>query len=389
MGIHKMFVSRPCNLNGDAAVTGDDAGVAPGLLRTRRPLGMIKSSFVSHASDAHPPAPIARSPLNKLLTIVMPAYNMEAYLGGALDSILACKRADRVEALVVDDGSTDATPQVIATFEQKAPNVVRGVRKENGHYGSAVNRGIAEATGDYVKVVDSDDWVDGGALDELLAFLESAGEVDLVLSDYVRVFEDCEEPVSVADIPPRKVLPFSDVRLRPCIMHAITYRRDVLRKSGLRLDEGILFTDDEYALFPTAWVNTLAYVPEPVYRYRLGRAEQSVSPENLERTLADNWQVAQAVMAWRRSLAARGVQPANLAYVNEKCAAIAYEHIRRRLLSSDAEQGRRVTRELEAFLTDDVGIAPADLERHVRFLRATDYAGWGVLAAYKKRRAKG
>lgn len=324
-----------------------------------------------------------------VLTIIMPAYNMEAYISEALESVLAAKTRDSIELLVVNDGSTDTTEDLVKAYEKKYPACVRCISKPNGHYGSAVNRGLAEAKGSFVKLVDSDDWVYPEAIDALVAYLADHPAIDLVLTDYVKACEDERELVEVTHtLTPGQEYDFSEVDLRPCIMHAQTFRRQLLLDEGLRLDEGILFTDDEWSLFPMPSVKKIAYVNAAVYGYRLGRADQSVSLESLEKTLGDNYRVTRRVMAWYRELPPHWDEHTNRGYVVEKTAAIVCEHVRRRLLAKDVKESKRVAMELLDFMVNDLALSSEELDRTFRFLQRGHGRGFGLLAAYKKMRVR-
>ena len=97
----------------------------------------------------------------KLLTIVIPTYNMEAYLNRCLDSLLVSdEQMQLLEVLVINDGSKDNSSAIAHEYEAKYPNTFRVIDKENGNYGSCVNRGLKEASGKYIKVLDADDWFD-------------------------------------------------------------------------------------------------------------------------------------------------------------------------------------------------------------------------------------
>ena len=98
---------------------------------------------------------------NKILTIIIPTYNMEQYLRKCLDSLIVSEEnMQRLEVLVVNDGSKDSSSAIGHEYEAKYPQTFRVIDKENGNYGSCVNRGLKEATGKYVKVLDADDYFD-------------------------------------------------------------------------------------------------------------------------------------------------------------------------------------------------------------------------------------
>ena len=81
----------------------------------------------------------------KTLTFVVPAYNMTEYLERCVESLIASKRNDDIEVLIVDDGSSDGTLEMAKTFEARNPGIVRAIHQENKGHGGAVNTGIASA----------------------------------------------------------------------------------------------------------------------------------------------------------------------------------------------------------------------------------------------------
>ena len=119
--------------------------------------------------------------MSKILTIVVPSYNMEAYLGKCLDSLIVrdadgslnANMMDALEVLVINDGSKDRTSEIGHSYEAKYPGTFRVIDKENGHYGSCVNRGLAEAKGAFIRVLDADDYVDNAKFKLFLELLLS------------------------------------------------------------------------------------------------------------------------------------------------------------------------------------------------------------------------
>jgi hypothetical protein len=114
------------------------------------------------------------------VSVVVPAYNLARYLGRAIDSALAQDwPADALEVIVVDDGSTDETPQVLAAYADR----IRSVRQDNGGLVRAVDRGLAEVTGEYVALLDADDEWPTDRLSRHVTHLEAHPEVGLVHGD--------------------------------------------------------------------------------------------------------------------------------------------------------------------------------------------------------------
>ena len=100
----------------------------------------------------------------KILTIAIPAYNMEKYVGRCLDSVLHTAMTNTIEVLLINDGSKDSTLRIAQEYATKWPETLRVINKPNGGWGSAINCAISEAAGKYFKILDADDWFDTQAL---------------------------------------------------------------------------------------------------------------------------------------------------------------------------------------------------------------------------------
>ena len=98
----------------------------------------------------------------KILTVVIPTYNMEKYLDRCLTSLIVTNNdlLERLEVIVVIDGAKDRSSEIAHSYQIRYPQTFIVIDKENGNYGSCVNRGVAEATGKYIKILDADDWFD-------------------------------------------------------------------------------------------------------------------------------------------------------------------------------------------------------------------------------------
>ena len=110
----------------------------------------------------------------KVLSVVIPAYNAEKYIRTALDSFCIDEFMDDFEVIVVNDGSTDKTGAVAQEYCVSFPGTFRLISKTNGGHGSGINCGIKLARGRFFKVVDADDWVDKKAFANLIRYLREA-----------------------------------------------------------------------------------------------------------------------------------------------------------------------------------------------------------------------
>lgn len=220
----------------------------------------------------------------KVLSVVVPSYNIERFIDRLMDSLIRGigNQKDRVEILLVNDGSKDQTPVLAHSYEERFPNCVRLLDKENGGHGSTINLGIREAAGKYVRALDGDDWADPEAFSALIAFLDSQDvPADMVICDYNTVNEKTGEVrrTSYGTLPADRLLKPAEV-LETKVMypyHSVVYRTELLRDCGLELDEHCFYVDTEYVLFPIPYVQSFRYFPQPVYQYRVGGEDQSVS----------------------------------------------------------------------------------------------------------------
>lgn len=123
--------------------------------------------------------------MSEKISIIIPAYNIQDYLGATLDSVLA-QTWQNLEIIVVNDGSTDGTAAVMDTYAARDSRV-RAIHKENGGVSSARLRGVAEATGTYIGFLDGDDFIEPEMYGRLLENLKHYG-ADISHCGYRMVF---------------------------------------------------------------------------------------------------------------------------------------------------------------------------------------------------------
>ena len=212
--------------------------------------------------------------MSKVLTVVIPSYNVEAYLADTLESFISEEIMEDVEVLIVNDGSKDSTPEIAEQFEQRYPQTFRLINKENGGHGSTINRGIEEAKGAYFKVVDGDDWVDTEDFTEMVKRLRNE-TADYVVTKYYKVNDKTKEK-TVEAFPYFEEHPsctFDECAGQSEIpMHALVIRTAILQDHHIRLDEHCFYVDNEYITFPVPYVEKVQYYDLTVYMYRLAVA---------------------------------------------------------------------------------------------------------------------
>lgn len=222
----------------------------------------------------------------KLITFAVPSYNSEAYMRNCIDSILV--GGEDVEIIIVNDGSKDGTGAIADEYAAKYPTICKAVHQENGGHGEGVNQGIRHGTGLYYKVVDSDDWVDASALAEVIATIKRHIAEDSLPDLYVTnfVYEHVEDNTAFTrkftkNMPTGRFFGWNEVKKfkgsSVLLMHSLMYKLDVLRASGLELPKHTFYVDNIFAYVPLPFVKKMYYIDTDLYRYYIGRADQSVN----------------------------------------------------------------------------------------------------------------
>ena len=213
--------------------------------------------------------------MEKILTVVVPTYNVEKYIEECLESMAGEAVRNDLEVLIVNDGSTDRSAELAGQFARRYPETFRVIHKENGGHGSTINRGIKEASGTYFKVVDSDDRLVPETLEKLIGWLKEEHS-DIVATNHcwfdnstAREKEEFVHPFE--DVVYGKEYQFSDITKRFIIkMHGMTIRTKILKEHMPPIDEHCFYVDMEYILFPMPYVKTITFYQDVVYMYRIG-----------------------------------------------------------------------------------------------------------------------
>lgn len=231
--------------------------------------------------------------MNKLLSVIVPSYNMEVYLPTCLNSLIVDDKdlLQKLEVIVVNDGSKDRTSEIAHGFEAKYPGVFRVIDKPNGHYGSCINAALPVAKGTFVKVLDADDSVEPVAFEKLLRTIDEEagkgdGAADLIVADYVWVNPDgavIQRPKFGLRNDSTSLTDIGNGGGSRLSIHSICYRLQNLRRIGYRQTEGLPYTDVEWIIEPMITVRRLRYCPYVVTRYLVGRDGQTMDVHVLSR----------------------------------------------------------------------------------------------------------
>ncbi|WP_435524671.1 glycosyltransferase family 2 protein [Chryseobacterium indoltheticum] len=144
--------------------------------------------------------------LTPKVSVVVPVYNVEHYLAKCLDSLVNQSLQD-IEIIVVNDGSSDGSENIIQQYSEKYPGKIKAFIKENGGLSDARNFGIEKATGDYLGFVDSDDYVSGMMFAEMFNLAERYN-AEMVICNIQKIDEDGNVTQKLPQIPnmPEKIV---------------------------------------------------------------------------------------------------------------------------------------------------------------------------------------
>ena len=241
----------------------------------------------------------------KLLSFAVPCYNSEAYMEKCIESLLPGGKD--VEILIVDDGSSDRTAEIADAYAERYPGIIRAIHQPNGGHGAAVNTGLKNAAGIYFKVVDSDDWLDRDSYLRVLKRLRTLIKLntlpDMFLANYVYEKEGSKpkQVMRQKGFPKEKMFGWDDVghlvKGHYILMHSVIYRTQMLHDCGLQLPEHTFYVDNIYVYKPLPYVNNMYYMDVDLYRYYIGREDQSVNEQTMIRRIDQQIRVNKIMFA--------------------------------------------------------------------------------------------
>lgn len=258
----------------------------------------------------------------KLLTIVVPSYNVEKYIEDTINSIIKCKRLNEIEIIIVNDGSTDKTGILAESFSQLYKDSILVVNKENGGHGSTINTGLSIASGKYFIVIDGDDWVDSKILDEFVDFIRDQTS-DLIITGHFKnyIVTGIEETYGYkekrgfkADV---KYLLDNNYRIP---MTDTCYKTKLLRDMKLTIQENTFYVDEEFCGIPFRKVETIAFFSKGFYHYRIGDINQSISDINIVKRIDHKQRVFSRIMNIVRD---EKMNSCNCEYIRRKMVGVA------------------------------------------------------------------
>jgi glycosyltransferase involved in cell wall biosynthesis len=240
----------------------------------------------------------------KILSIIIPVYKVERYIRKCLDSLILPENLlQRMEVLIVNDGTPDNSAVIAKEYEQNYPETFRVIDKENGGHGSAWNVGLKSATGRYVKFLDSDDWLEN--LDRLVERLSNT-DADIVFNPKVHYYLDtnfsevissfgCLEQNKIYDAEKFDWMQFG-YSMDITNFQYCTYKRDILQPFEPLFLEHQCYDDSILFIVPIVAGHQFVYFDFPVYHYLLGRQGQTADRQAIIKHYKDKENVKKQII---------------------------------------------------------------------------------------------
>lgn len=231
--------------------------------------------------------------IEKLVSIIIPSYNMEDYIERNLNSLVNAKSLGLLDIIVVNDGSKDNTLKIARGYEQRFKGAVRVIDKPNGHYGTCINAALKMAEGKYFRILDADDWFDTDGLDRFVDEI-SRTDADLLVTLRVEIStgkngETIKKHYPIKGVEYGKVYDATMFNISNYSenvefnMHSMTYKTDILRQIKLNLPGGVCYTDMIYCMLPLDRIKTLQIFDIYLYHYVNDRVGSSTESSQVRR----------------------------------------------------------------------------------------------------------
>jgi len=187
------------------------------------------------------------------VSVIVPVYNVEKYLEKCLSSLVE-QTLSEVEIIIVDDGSTDSSPEIIKRYAEKYENII-SVQKENGGLSDARNFGLPLATGEYIGYLDSDDYIDSEMFEVMYEMAKST-DSDIVECNLHHTYQNYED----TEIMEKLYMPGELLTHGRCIVWNKIYNRKWLLDTGVLFQFGIKFEDLDFYSRIVPFIRKYEYV---------------------------------------------------------------------------------------------------------------------------------
>ena len=275
--------------------------------------------------------------MNKLLSLVIPVYNVEKYINKCLSSLLVSEHLlELLDVVIINDDTPDNSAIMAKEYEEKYPNVFRVIDQENRGHGGAWNHGTELAKGKYLFYLDSDDWFDTKEFEKLLMYLQNC-DTDMVVLDKINYYAENDSYVTIEhqSMVSEKIYSTDTFDWIGCgegasitYAHNTIYRTVIMQKYMPLFCEKVMYDDVSLQLIPIVIAKDFVYVKYNVYRYYIGRPGQSFDPKVRAAKASEHvGKVLKFVMNWNKKY--RDVAPSGTtrrAWADDLYSSFGYHH---------------------------------------------------------------
>ncbi len=228
------------------------------------------------------------------VSVVVPVYNVEKYLTECLDSIINQTLED-IEIICVNDGSTDSSLEILNNYAQKDKRIIV-INKANSGYGNTMNIGINASTGEYIGIIESDDFADKNMFEDLYKTAKE-NDADIVKSDWYHYWSKNKFSRKNNRISPAKAFKLTNskqdkslLRIDPSVWSAI-YKRDFLNKYNIRFLEtpGASYQDLAFSFKVFALAERVILTDKAYLYYRQDNMNSSVKSKTKVYCVCDEY----------------------------------------------------------------------------------------------------
>ena len=213
------------------------------------------------------------------ISVIVPVYNVEKYLRECLESLI-CQTLEDIEIICINDGSTDSSLAILEEFAAKDARI-KIINKENSGYGASMNAGLNAAAGEYIGIIESDDFADKKMFEDLYN-LALKNDADIVKSDFYYHFSNENISRKAGKISSKnKVFGIKDdtsvLKILPTIWSAV-YKKSFLDENNIRFLEtkGASYQDTSFAFKTLACAKRIYFTQSAYVYYRCDNDNSSV-----------------------------------------------------------------------------------------------------------------
>lgn len=223
------------------------------------------------------------------VTVIVPVYNVEKYVAKCLDSLLA-QTLDEIEIIVVNDGATDGSKEILLEYANKYPEKIKYLEKENGGLSDSRNYGVPYAKGEYIAFLDSDDYIEPEMYEKLYAKAKQE-DSDMVECDFYWEYPNKQKLDTKESYQGKKEML---VKARVVAWNKL-WKTELIQKAKVLFPKGYRYEDVEFFYQMIPFIEKVSFVKEPFIHYV--QREGSISNSQNERT-AEIFEVLEHVISY-------------------------------------------------------------------------------------------